>query len=297
MAANLKDIKSRITSVQKTRQITQAMKLVAGAKLKRATDAATNARPYQEQLAQVLGRVAARASSGGTELSLPLLTPREELKRARVVILTSDRGLCGAFNNNLLRRTLEFLESKRDAGIELDIKVYGRKGAAFLPSRGWSSEDAVLDWGNTPKMDLVRPLADDLVASFIEEQTDEVWLVYNEFVSTLTQRPRFFKLLPLEVDPEQVAAAAEQLEGGDYRFEPTAPEILGALLPLYLRTLILQAFLETEAGEYASRMTAMDAATRNASELIDSLTLEYNRARQAAITTEIIEIVSGAEAL
>lgn len=290
--ANLKDIKTRITSVKKTRQITSAMKLVAGAKLKRATDNATNARPYQEQLAQVLRRVAGRAG----DVEEPLLTVREEVRRIKVVVLTSDRGLCGAFNNNLLRRTLDFLDEKRAAGFEVDVKVYGRKGATFLPYRGWKDIDRILNWGNESKMDLVRPLADELVSGFIDGDHDEVYLAYNEFVSALLQRPTFLRLLPLAVDlgEDEAAAAAE---AGDYRYEPDAGEILGALLPLYLRTLILQTFLETEAGEYAARMTAMDAATRNASELIDSLTLDYNRARQAAITTEIIEIVSGAEAL
>lgn len=293
MAANLKDIKTRINSVKKTKQITQAMKLVAAAKLKRATDAATNARPYQEQLAQVLGRVGARSSGADAETNEPLLERRAEIRTIKVVVLTSDRGLCGAFNNNLLRKTHDWLAEKR-VNSAVDLKVYGRKGSTFLAPRGWRGADTVLNWGNLGKMDLVRPLADELVSGFVDGQFDEVWLVYNEFVSTLTQRPRFFQLLPLSVSTEQAGGADA---GGDYRYEPTAPEILGALLPLYIRTLILQAFLETEAGEYASRMTAMDSATRNASDLIDTLTLDYNRARQAAITTEIIEIVSGAEAL
>ena len=292
MAANLKDIKSRINSVQKTRQITQAMKLVAGAKLKRATDAATNAKPYQHQLAQVLARVAARAG----EVKEPLLSSRDEVRRAKVVFLTTDRGLCGGFNNNLLRRSLEWLQGKQREGIELDLRVYGRKGVAFFGKRGFPPSATEVNWSARPKMDLVRDLADDLVTGFLSGEHDEVWLVYNEFKSALTQTPRFFKLLPLSVERAEEAEAASA-GGPEYRYEPTAPEILGMLLPLYIRTLILQAFLETEAGEFASRMTAMDAATRNASDLIDNLTLEYNRARQAAITTELIEIVSGANAL
>lgn len=292
MAANLKDIKSRIDSVKKTRQITQAMKLVAGAKLKRATDAATNARPYQQQLAQVLGRVAARAG----DVEDPLLTTRDEVRRAKVVVLTTDKGLCGGFNNNLLRRALGWLHEKRAEGAELDLRVYGRRGVAFFAPRGFHPGSTVVEWSAQPKMDLVRDLADDLVSGFLTGEHDEVWLVYNEFKSALTQTPRFFKLLPLSVERAEEAEAA-LAAGPEYRYEPAAPEILGALLPLYIRTLILQAFLETEAGEFASRMTAMDAATRNASDLIDNLTLDYNRARQAAITTELIEIVSGANAL
>lgn len=291
MAANLKDIKSRIDSVKKTRQITQAMKLVAGAKLKRATDAATNARPYQEQLAQVLIRVGSRAGN----VEHPLLTSRHEVNRATVVFLTTDRGLCGGFNNNLLRRSLEWLQNKQKETPELDLRVYGRKGVAFFPKRGFPLSGNVVNWSAQPKMDLVTSLADDLVSDFVNGRTDEVWIVYNEFVSALTQTPRFFKLLPLSVERDEQAEFTAV--GPEYRYEPSAREILGNLLPLYIRTLILQAFLETEAGEFAARMTAMDAATRNASDLIDQLTLDYNRARQAAITTELIEIVSGANAL
>ena len=288
--ANLKEIKTRIGSVKKTRQITQAMKLVAAAKLKRATEAATAAKPYQGQLQLVLQRV---GQSVGDDIDNPLLKSRE-VKKAAVVTLTSDRGMCGGFNNILLRKHVFWLDEKGKEA-EVENTVFGRKGVSFLAGRDIDVAHHVVDYGKSTKMDLVRPLCDRLVAGFVDGEVDEVWLVYNEFVNNITQTPKYLKLLPLAVEPEEGDAPAEA--GADYRYEPGAEEILDALLPLYVRTLVLQAFLETEAGEYAARMSAMDNATRNASDLIDSLTLEYNRARQAAITTEIIEIVSGAEAL
>lgn len=292
--ANLKDIRNRIGSVKKTKQITSAMKLVAGAKLKRATDRALAARPYREQLAAVLQRVGAAA---GEDVEEPLLQSRDEVKRILVVVLTSDRGLCGGFNNTLLRNTATWLEGKPP----YDLRVYGRKGQGYFRRVAQPMQDCVVDYGREEKMDLVRPLTSAMVAAFLDGEVDEVYVVYNRFVSALVQTPTFERVLPLSMEAEQAdAAGAEEVpldEVGDYRFEPDATEILGALLPLYLQTLVLSAFLETEAGEFAARMTAMDNATRNASDLIDRLSLDYNRARQAAITTEIIEIVSGAAAL
>lgn len=287
---NLKDIRLRIGSVKKTKQITSAMKLVAGAKLKRATDRAMAARPYREQLGNVIRRVAAAAG----DVEEPLMQPREEVKKILVVVLTSDRGLCGPFNNGLLRHTWDWMGQQRAKGAEVTVRLYGRKGQAFFRRVKQPLAESTLDYSRTPKMDLVRPLTSAMVAGFLDGEFDEVYLVYNRFVSALVQKPTFDQVLPLTV----ATPPGEEAEApADYRYEPTADQILGALLPLYLQTLVLSAFLETEAGEFAARMTAMDSATRNASDLIDRLTLDYNRARQAAITKEIIEIVSGAAAL
>jgi F-type H+-transporting ATPase subunit gamma len=175
--------------------------------------------------------------------------------------------------------------------MNLTINVYGRKGAGAFAREGLSEGEPALDWTSEPKMDVVSKLSSDVTDAFIDGTYDRVYLVYNEFVNVLSQEPQFQQLLPLNMESEDDSATA------NYRYEPTASEILDNLLPLYVRTLILQSFLETEAGEHASRMTAMDNATRNADDLTEALTLEFNRARQAAITTEIIEIVSGAEAL
>lgn len=292
--ANLKDIKTRIGSVKKTKQITSAMKLVAAAKLRGATERAMAAQPYQVKLKAVLGRVGERA---GEQIDQPLLRQPESVERVLLVILTSDRGLCGGFNNNLLRRAMPWIEAKRAAGVEVVVRVYGRKGRDFLKIRGVAVDEAVIEYIKTPKMELVRPLSDHMVAGFTGGTYDEVWFAYNEFVNAATQVPGFQQILPLSVEAAEDEAEDAASAMADYLFEPGPAALLDTLLPLYLRTLILQTFLEAEAGEYGARMLAMDNASRNASELIDRLTLEYNRARQAAITTEITEIVSGAEAL
>jgi F-type H+-transporting ATPase subunit gamma len=293
---SLKDIRTRISSVKKTKQITSAMKLVAAAKLRRASERASAARPYRDQLESVLRRV---ASAAGEELDEPLLKPHEEVKKVLVVVLTSDRGLCGPFNNALLRNLNDWLAAKRATGCELEIRSYGRKGQAAFKRAKIELAEQITDYARTPKMELVTPLTQNAVAGFVDGRYDEVWLVYNRFVNTLVQKPTYDKVLPLTVEKanaEELGTAGVE-SNLDYRYEPTAAEILGQLLPLFLQTLVLGAFLDTEAGFYAAQMTAMDNASRNASDLIDRLTLEYNRARQAAITKELIEIVSGASAL
>jgi F-type H+-transporting ATPase subunit gamma len=288
---NLKDIRNRITGVRKTKQITSAMKLVASVRMRRATERALAARPYRDRLEEVLKRLAAAA---GEQVDEPLLRPRARVEKVLVVVLTSDRGLCGPFNNQLLRQTWDWINEKRAKGVKVDVQVYGRKGQAYFRRVREPMRDQVVDYGRTAKMDLVRPLTASSVAAFIDGDYDEVYLAYNRFKSALVQKPTYDRVLPLAVEATASAPAAAS---ADYRYEPSGPEIIGQLLPLYLQTIVLGAFLETEAGEFAARMTAMDSATRNASDLIDRLTLDYNRARQAAITKEIIEIVSGAAAL
>ena len=283
--ASLRDIRTRIASVKSTKQITSAMKMVAAAKLRRATESATNARPYQQALTATMQRVAA----GAGDVSHPLLTVRAAITRVVVVVIGSDRGLCAGFNSNRDRRVEEFLKQLRAEGKQVTVRTMGKKARDFLKARGWESENVN---GIVPAtyQDAVKVLSESLIAGFEGEQFDEAYLCYNQFKSTLTQVPTIARLLPLAIE----AAAGGSV---DYTYEPTGGEILGTLLPLYLRTLLFQAFLENEAGEHASRMTAMDNATRNASDLIGRLTLDYNRSRQAAITRELIEIISGAEAL
>lgn len=296
--ANLKEIKRRIGSVKKTRQITSAMKLVSGAKLARASQAATAAQPYQRHIAGVLQRVGAAA---GDSVDSPLLRSRP-VKRALIVVITSDRGLCGGFNNNLSKRAQAWIAEQTESGVQVELTVYGRKANDYFRNRGFTVEEPVLNYAKRPKMELVEQLGDRAEPGFVDGTYDAVYLAYNVFENTISQVPSIVQLLPLSLsaeEPEQTGAAEPSTDAQmvEFEFEPGATALLDALLPLYLRTLILQAFLETEAGEHAARMTAMDNATRNASDLIGALTLEYNRARQAAITTEIIEIVSGAEAL
>lgn len=285
--ASLRDIRTRIASVKSTRQITSAMKMVAAAKLRRATDAATNARPYQQTLTTTLQRVAAASK----DVEHPLLEARVQVKTVLVVIIGSDRGLCGGFNSNRDRRFDEFIKKQKAEGKTVVLRTYGKKPRDFFKSRGFpQAADAHVDVKPNLFIDTVKELSTFLTTGFQAGDFDEAWLGFNQFKSTLTQVPTLTRVLPLSIE-------AKDAGGADYKYEPDGQTILGHLLPLYLRTLLLQAFLENEAGEQASRMTAMDSATRNASDLIDRLTLEYNRSRQAAITKELIEIISGAEAL
>ena len=289
---SLRDIRRRITSVKNTRKITRAMKLVASAKLKRAKDAATAAQPYQQTLQRVLERVVRAAG----DIEHPLLTVPSNDRDVLVVFVGSDRGLCGNFNNQLLKNTAAEVEKLQKAGKTVRMLVYGRKGQAFF-SRMKNVEILQAKVNNAPAdfAGLADDLGKDLVARLGESSFGTAYLARNRFVSTMTQTPSFEQLLPMKLETADAGAGAS--ESGDYLYEPSGAEILGDLLPLALRTRLFQSFLDNEAGEQASRMQAMDNATRNAGELIDKLTLQYNRARQAAITKELIEIISGAQAL
>jgi F-type H+-transporting ATPase subunit gamma len=286
--ASLRDIRRRIGSVKNTRQITRAMKLVAGAKLRRATEAAMAAKPYQRTLTRVLTRVV----QGAGDVEHPLLNLPNNEDDVIVVIMTSDRGLCGGFNSQLCR----FAQKQADVliadGKNVSFICYGKKGAQHFRNRGYTIAERHPDLAPEDYADIADALAAKLVVDMNNDGFSTVMLAFSEYKNAMTQMPTFEQILPMQV-PE----AEEDAGTGDYIYEPDGDEILGHLLPMALRTQIFQAFLETQAGEQASRMTAMESATRNASDLIDTLTLQYNRARQAAITTELTEIVSGAEAL
>jgi len=206
-----------------------------------------------------------------------------------VVVIGSDRGLCAGFNSNRDRRVEERLRSLKAEGKQITLLTFGKKARDFFRNRGYPSEN-VNGLSSATYQEAVLALSEKLTTGFEAGEFDEAWLYYNQFKSTLTQVPTAVQVLPLAIESAGAAAV-------EFTYEPSGGEILGTLLPLYLRTILFQAFLENEAGEYASRMTAMDNATRNASDLISRLTLEYNRSRQAAITSELIEIISGAEAL
>jgi len=291
--ATLRDIRDRIGSVKNTRKITRAMKLVAGAKLARATQAAMAAKPYQDTLTRVLGRVVEAAG----DVEHALLTRPENENDVLVIALSADRGLCGNFNSSINKATLTHIRELQDQGKNVRVICYGKKIWEFLknrPNMVIASYTVDLDPNDYPA--IANDLADKLVGELLDNGFSQCFLSYNEYISVMVQEARFDQVLPMQIDTD---AEAEEQEAGatEYLYEPDGQEILGRLLPMALRGRILQAFLETQAGEQAKRMTAMDAATRNASDLIDSLTLDYNRARQAAITKELIEIVSGAEAL
>jgi F-type H+-transporting ATPase subunit gamma len=284
---SLKDIRRRISSVKKTQQITRAMRMVSAAKLRRAQSAIEAARPYAERMRDMLVEV---ALSQGAEH--PLLTARETVKRIDVFVITSDRGLCGAFNANVLKRALHEIGEREPKIERVAIHAVGRKTVEFFAHRRPAligrrfTGIAKVDYGHAIE------LANVASERFLSGEADEVWLVHSEFVSTLTQQPRVVRLLPFV--PEAKAVPENQ---PPFTIEPSPEALLAILAPKALQVAFLRALLENQAGEHAARMTAMEAATRNTEDMISSLTLKYNRARQAAITKELVEIVSGAEAL
>ena len=291
---SLKAIKTRIGSVKNTQKITRAMKLVAAAKMKRAVDAAVASRPYSDEVTAVLRSLMARLG----DAEHPLLQPHEEVKKAALVVLTSDRGLCGGFNSQLLRKVDSWLfdNLKIDERFQsVEVITYGKKAREQIARRTDVEHGRVtVDLHPSQFQDLSGKLIAELTDRFVSGELDEVFIAYNRFVSTLNQEPTIEQLFPLTAlggdveEPEHLT---------QFVYEPSQGAILRDILPLFMRTRIFQVFLESEAGEHAARMMAMDGATRNAKKVIDNLTLEYNRARQAAITKELIEIVSGAEAL
>jgi F-type H+-transporting ATPase subunit gamma len=283
--ANLIDIRRRIRSVKNTQQITKAMKMISAARLRRAQDRILAARPYALELRKVIGNLAARA---GERLKHPLLEKRPENK-VLLVVITGDKGLAGAFNANVLRRAAEAVG--RLPGVEL--LLLGRKGADFYKRRSYPIRKSYTTLFSNVTVDQATEIATDLIQAYTEKQYDAVYVIYNQFKSLMAQELTVETLLPIQTPP------AEELEEGvrEYIFEPSAEAILEELLPHHIGIQVYRILLDSQAAEHAARMAAMDSATRNASEMIDRLTLRYNRARQAAITTELIEVVSGANAL
>lgn len=286
--ANLRAIRKRISSVKSTQQITRAMKMVSAAKLRRAQDGINAARPYARKMREVVTSVAGRAGSDAH----PLLAAREAKKLA-LLLVTSDRGLCGSFNAGLSRAVYRFLNEHRGAYEEITLFVIGRKGRDFFRRREIPIRKEYLGVLGAVSRHHAETIANDLIGGFLAGEFDEVQIAFNEFRSAITQMVRFEKMFP-------IALESSGKTGGDdidYLYEPSREEILATLLPKYVQTQILRVLLESVAGEHGARMTAMDSATNNSVDMISRLTLKMNRARQATITTELIEIVSGAEAL
>ena len=290
--ANLRDIKQRIGSVQSTSQITRTMEMVATAKIKKAQEKIESARPYSFAMMEVLGNVA-RYVQGASH---PLLEEHEERTRVLIVTITSDRGLCGAFNSNILRITEDMIRSERAAGVETDVVAVGKKAIGYLRYRGIEPIAAYRDISDKPTFAEARSIASLIIPRYEAGELDAAYIVFNRFKNVAEQRPETYQLLPIE----HTVVEAEEEEGGmhaEYLFEPSAAEVLEHLLPTYVETLVYRALMESAAAEQGARRTAMKSATDNASEMITTLTRSYNRARQAAITTEIAEIVGGAAAL
>jgi len=286
---SLIDMRRRIRSVRNTQQITKAMKMVAAAKLRRAQERAFNARPYAGLLKEVLESLATRAGSQ----QHPLLVRREP-EHLLGLVLSGDKGLCGAFNTNIIRATERFLEEHRNQSVELVF--IGRKARDYFRRRKVAIRQEHVNIFARLEFTHARAIAADVIRAYSEAQTDQVFLIYNEFKSMLSQRVTVEQLLPL-ADFRPVTPATESFLSVDYIYEQPPQEIQAALLPKYVEVVLFRALLESAASEHAARMTAMDSATNNASEVMDNLTLTMNRIRQATITKEIIEVVSGAAAL
>lgn len=284
--ANLRDLRRRIKSIKSTQQITKAMKAVSAAKMRKAQEAVISARPYSKRIQGVLGRVA--VASGGAKH--PLLDVREP-KKAAFIVMTADRGLCGGFNSNIIRRAAQEIKS---AGTDASLIAVGRKCRDFFQRRSYNIAKEYIGLGDDIKYASARDIVSFVVDKYSKEEFDVVYLIYSQFVNVLVQKPMMVKLLPAEPPAEEGEGKAKKV---DYIYEPSAEAVLAELLPKYIENAIYQGLLETKAGFYSAQMTAMDNATKNASEMIDNLTLVMNRARQAVITKEISEICSGAAAL
>ena len=293
--ATLKDVKNKIKAVKKTKQITKAMNMVAASKLRSAQANMEAFRPYARKFAEVLGSLAERADEGAS----PLLVARDDVKKIHIVLCTSDRGLCGGFNTNLIDKAEAFLREKSGTGVEFSLTAFGRKG------RNWSrkSSAALVDehigvMGTAIKFSEASTVGRQLVQAYLEGGTDEVYILYAEFRSSARQIPVLKKLLPIPpIEKETAEAAPEAGYLPEHLCEPSPAELLGEMLPRNVYVQIYSALLETSASEHAARMVAMDNATKACNDMIDNLTLAYNKARQSAITAELMDIVGGAEAL
>jgi len=285
--ATLRDIRRRIRSVKKTQQITSAMRMVAAAKLRRAQDAILAARPYAQRMYATLAEVGRRDQ----EATHPLIARRDSRQNLEVLVVTSDRGLCGAFNANTLKHAEATIRAQAESYANVTVAAVGRKAHDHFRRRRGLVESWT-DIGNVT-YERAAKIGEAVGRRFLAGENDGVVIVYNRFVSAISQQPRDLPLLPFAGSPELV----ETGEAPPFEMEPDPKALLDALVPNALEFLVFTALLETQAGFYAAQMTAMESATRNTAELISALTLQFNRARQAAITKELVEIVSGAEAL
>jgi F-type H+-transporting ATPase subunit gamma len=287
--ATLRDIQRRIKSVQSTQKITKAMKLVAASKFRRAQERILEARPYAKKMNELLGSLVERAG----DITHPLLA-RRDTGRKRLVIVTADKGLCGAFNSNILRESLRFLRGADEASVTL--VVVGKKARDFYRRRHFAVKSELLGFWDRLAYSHAQEIANGVMRDYLAEEVDEVQLMYNEFRSVAVQRPVRQQLLPIqataESDDKDDAGPSEE-----YIYEPGPESILASLLPRHVTTQVYRALMESAAGEYGARMTAMESASKNAREMINVLTIQYNKARQERITKELLDIVGGAEAL
>ncbi len=289
--ATLRDIKRKIDAVKKTQQITRAMNMVAAAKLRTTQQQLDQFAPYAKQLTEIMNRVAAGVEPEG----FPLLMAHEEVVKVELISITADRGLCGAFNTNLLAAAEAFIQEKEEEGLEVSLSQLGRKGRDYFRRRKRPVRVFHEGMLNNPNYGDASALGQEVIDLFLTHEVDEVYVCYSEFISMVNQRPVVKKLLPIA--PETMEEEEQEQELLEYIFEPSREGVLNDLLPNYINLQLLEFFFQTAVSEHASRMTAMDNAVNNCREMVRDLTLVYNKARQAAITAELMDIVGGAEAL
>ena len=290
---SLKEVRNRIVSVNSTQQITKAMKMVSAAKLRRATDAIVQMRPYSQKLTEMIATVSSNADNAGENP----YTKVREMKNVLVIAVTSDRGLCGAFNANVGKMTVALINEKyatQQAAGHVEIMAIGKKGGEYLARRGYNVNTKFMDIYTRLSFASVREAAEEAMSGFANGKYDVIEVVYNQFKNVATQILVSEQMLPVVEKKEIATKTASSV---NYIFEPSEEEIINELMPKALKLQVYKAVLESNASEHGARMTAMDKATENAGELIKELKLQYNRSRQAAITNEILEIVGGAEAL
>ena len=283
-----REIKTKIKSVQNTRKVTRALEMVSASKIRKAQDRMKASRPYARAMKQVIGHLA----QANSEFQHPYLVERKDIKRVGYVIVSSDRGLAGGLNNNLFRKLLGEIRNWQQQGVEVDVVTIGQKATVFFRRIKVDMLASVTHLGDTPQVDQLVGVIKVMLDAYSSGKVDKVFLVYNDFVNTMTQRAAFDQLLPLPASDTAVAH-----HDWDYIYEPDAQTVLEHVLTRYIESLVYQAVMENVASEHAARMVAMKAASDNATKMIDSLNLIYNKARQAAITQEISEIVGGAAAV
>ena len=290
---SLKDVKMKIVGVGKTKQITKAMNMVASAKLRGAQTRIERFRPYAAKYRDVLAELSSKVEGNAH----PLLAEHEEKKHCAIVLVTSDRGLCGSFNGNIIATALRLAKEKKAEGLEVSFVCMGKKGRDAVKAAGYKIAKAYADRMGSIDFALASSVAQEVIHGYETFGLDEVWLIYGEFVSMGQQPPRTLCLLPLKTpEAEEIAEEAGEARC-EYVYEPQEEKLLAELLPRYVKVQVYRGMLDTSASEHAARMAAMDNATRNCNEMINMLTLLYNKTRQASITSELIDIVGGAEAL
>ena len=288
--ATLKDILRKIGAVKKTQQITRAMNMVAAAKLRSTQGKMESFKPYADKFAETLGNLAGRIDSD----IHPLLIRKEEVKKAELCHFTADRGLCGSFNIHTINRAVKWIEDQQEKGRDYGLTIVGRKGNDYFKRRGSQITESHVQIYGSVDISYVNQMTSDFITRFLNNEIDEVHMIYTRFISMAKQEPMLVKLLP--VDPPKGGTETEE-DSVEYLYEPSAEELLIELLPKHISVQIYNAFLQNEVSEHAARMAAMDNATKNCAEIVEELTLVYNKARQASITAELMDIVGGAEAI